>query len=593
MKSILALLVVLMSFSLSNAQINARLFQQPDVSDTHIAFSYGGDIWIVDKAGGLASKLSSAKGNETFPRFSPDGSQLAFSGNYDGNTDIYVIPTLGGVPMRVTHHGMSDRIMDWYPDGKHLLYTSSMESGKQRFSQFYKIPSTGGLPEKLPMAYGEFASLSPDGQKVAYTDRSRIFRTWKRYRGGTAADVWLFDLNTLASENITDNAANDELPMWVGDKVYYLSDNGPAQRFNIWHYDLSSKTRKQITNFTEVDVHFPAAGSSEIVFEANGKLHLLDLKTEAVKTLEVQVVTDLVSVKSRKEKVEDYMQSAAIAPNGKRVVVEARGEIFSLPSEKGITKNLTQSSGVAERSPAWSPDGKYVAYWSDKSGEYELTVRDMSAGGKEEKWTNLGAGFRYNLYWSPDSKKLAYVDQTMTIQIFDKNDKSVKKVEQDLSLFEGALRNWQCSWSPDSRWMAYTKSMNNGNNAVMIYDTKEQKRHQATKGFYSDSQPTFDPTGKYLYLTTNRAFRPIYSDFDNSWTYPNATQLAVIPLRKEVASPIALKNDSVEIEEETEDEEEKEEEQDEEEQEEENDEAVAIDWEGFERRLVVLPPDAG
>ena len=297
MKVTLTLVLTCISLCLLQAQVNARLFQQPDVSDTHIAFSYGGDIWIVPKAGGTAAKLSSAKGNESFPKFSPDGTQLAFSGNYDGNTDIYVIPTFGGVPNRVTHHGMNDRLLDWYPDGKSLLYASTMESGKQRFSQFYKIASTGSLPEKLPTAYGEFASLSPDAGKIAFTDRSRIFRTWKRYRGGTAADVWIFDLKTLASENITNNTANDELPMWVGDKVYYLSDNGPAKRFNIWSYDLTTKERKQITKFTDFDVHFPSQGTKEIVYEAGGKLHLLDLQTSKSKSIDIQVITDLVSIK--------------------------------------------------------------------------------------------------------------------------------------------------------------------------------------------------------------------------------------------------------------------------------------------------------
>ncbi|MEN0046271.1 MAG: PDZ domain-containing protein [Bacteroidota bacterium] len=592
MKSLFSLLLLCLGVAFLNAQVNARLFQQPDVSDTHIAFSYGGDIWIVAKTGGLASKLSSAKGNEGFPRFSPDGSQIAFSGNYDGNTDIYVIPSLGGVPVRATHHGMNDRIIDWYPDGKHLLYASSMESGKQRFSQFYKIPSGGGLPEKLPIAYGEFASVSPDASKVAYTDRSRIFRTWKRYRGGTAADVWLFDLNTLESENITDNTANDELPMWMGDKIYYLSDNGPAQRFNIWSYDLKSKTRKQVTKFKDVDVHFPNNGKEEIVFEAGGKLHLLNIATEEVKAIDVQVVTDLVAIKPKKESAKRYMQNMAISPDGKRAIVEARGEVFSLPSEKGITKNLTQTSGVAERFPAWSPNGKYIAYWSDQSGEYELTVRDLSEDGKEEKLTSLGAGFRYNLYWSPDSEKLAYVDQTMTIQIYDMKNKVVVPVEQDISLFEGGLRNWRCSWSPDSRWMAYTKNMNNNNSAIFLYDMEAKKSKQITKGFYSDSNPTFDPEGKYLYLTTNRDFSPVYGDFDNSWTYPNATQLAVITLSADTESPIKLKNDTVEIEEE---EEEKKEDEEEEksEKKKEDDKAVAIDLEGFERRIVVLPPSAG
>jgi len=592
MKSLFSLLLFCLGATFLSAQVNARLFQQPDVSDTHIAFSYGGDIWIVAKTGGLASKLSSAKGNEGFPRFSPDGSQIAFSGNYDGNTDIYVIPSLGGVPVRATHHGMNDRIIDWYPDGKHLLYASSMESGKQRFSQFYKIPSGGGLPKKLPIAYGEFASVSPDGQKVAYTDRSRIFRTWKRYRGGTAADVWLFNLKTLESENITNNTANDELPMWMGEKIYYLSDNGPAQRFNIWSYDLKSKTRKQITKFTTEDVHFPNNGKEEIVFEAGGKLHLLNTKTEAIKAIDIQVVTDLVSIKPKKESAKKYIQNMAIAPDGKRAIVEARGEIFSLPAEKGITKNLTQTSGIAERFPAWSPNGKYIAYWSDKSGEYEMTVRDLSGDEKEQKLTTLGAGFRYSLYWSPDSEKLAYVDQTMTIQIYDMKNKVVVPVEQDISLFEGGLRGWKCSWSPDSRWMAYTKNMNNNNSAIFMYDMEAKKSKQVTKGFYSDSNPIFDPEGKYLYLTTNRTFKPVYGDFDNSWTYPNATQLAVITLSADTESPVKLKNDTVDIEEEEEEKKEEEKEEKSEEKKEE-DKAIAVDLEGFERRIVVLPPSAG
>ena len=221
----------------SYAQVDARLFQYPDISKDQIAFTYGGDIWTVSTTGGTATRLTSAKGNEIFAKFSPDGSQIAFSGNYDGNTDIYVMPAKGGVPKRITHHGMTDRLLDWYPDGKSLLFVNSSESGKQRFSQFYKVSVEGGLPEKLPMAYGEFGSLSPDASKIAFTDRSRIFRTWKRYKGGTAADIWIFDLESFESENITQNNVNDELPMWVGNSVFYLSDQGTDQRFNIWSYN--------------------------------------------------------------------------------------------------------------------------------------------------------------------------------------------------------------------------------------------------------------------------------------------------------------------------------------------------------------------
>lgn len=588
-------LCLLFISSMAVAQMSARLLQHPDVSKTHIAFSYGGDIWIADKAGGLANKLSSAKGDETFPRFSPDGARIAFSGNYDGNTDIYVLPALGGVPTRVTHHGMSDRILDWYPDGQSLLYVSSMESGKQRFSQFYKVPAAGGLPEKLPMAYGEFSSLSPDAGKIAFVDRSRVFRTWKRYRGGTAADVWIFDLKTYESKNITDNTANDELPMWCGDKIYYLSDQGPEQRFNIWAYDLKTGKNRQVTKFKDFDVHFPASGPDDIVFEAEGKLYLLDLKTENYKEVKIQVVTDMAAVKPRKESVEKYLENVDIAPDGARAVVEARGEVFSLPAEKGYIQNLTRSSGTAERFPAWSPDGRYIAYWSDQSGEYELTVRDLKEGAKEKKLTSIGPGYRYNLYWSPDSKKLTFVDQTMTIWIYDMETNTMHQVDKDTNLYEGGLQNWRPSWSSDSQWLAYTITQENGNNAIFIYNTKEKKSTQATSGFYSDINPTFDPEGKYLYLVTNRNFTPVYGDFDNSWTYPNATQLAVITLRPDVESPLTPENDTVAIKaDEKNDEVKKEGEKNGEAAEKkEEDKSVEIVFEGFERRLLVLPPKAG
>lgn len=571
------------------AQVNARLFQHPDVSQTHITFVFGDDIWIAPKSGGPASRLSSPEGTESFPRFSPDGKQIAFTGNYDGNSDIYVIPSQGGMPTRVTHHGMYDRLVDWYPDGKNLLYASSMESGKQRWSQLYRIPSTGGMPEKLPMVHAEFGSFSADASKIAFTDRTRVFRTWKRYRGGSAADIWIFDLKTKDAQNITTNEANDELPMWTGDKIYFVSDRGADQRQNIWVYDTKARTTKQVTKFSDFDVHFPALGPSEIVFEAGGRLYLLNLRDDQYKEVEIQVVTDLAMVKPRKENVMPYIQSADIAPDGNRVVVEARGEVFSLPAQKGYVQNLTQSSGAAERFPAWSPNGRYIAYWSDKSGEYELTVRDLKNGNAEKKLTQYGPGFRYNLYWSPDSKKLAFVDQTMTISIYNMETNTTTRVDQDFTLFEGGLRGWTPSWSPDSRWMAYSRNMDNGNNAVFIFDTKNNKATQATSGFYNDLNPTFGADGNYLFLITNRSFTPVYGDFDNSWTYPNASQLAAIALRPDVASPLAAENDTVAIKLDTPKEADKAENGDE------TPEAkpVEIDFNQFERRLIVLPPAAG
>ncbi len=590
MKTIILFSFCLLGMAGLQAQVDARLFQFPDVSQTQITFVYGDDIWVAPKEGGIASRLSSPEGLESFPRFSPDGSRIAFSGNYDGNVDIYVLPSQGGLPTRVTHHGMFDRLVDWYPDGKHLLYAASMESGKQRWSQLYKISPEGGLPEKLPMVHAEMGALSPDSKKIAFTDRSQVFRTWKRYRGGSAPDIWIFDLQSMEAQNFTRNAANDELPMWTGDKIYYLSDQGPEIRFNIWVYDTKAKTSKQVTKFKDFDVHFPSLGPSEIVFEADGKLYLLGLKDEKYKEVQIQVVTDQAFVKPRKESVEKFLQNISISPDGNRAVVEARGELFSVPAVKGYVQNLSQSPGAAERYPAWSPDGKYIAYWSDKSGEYELTVRDLSNGNKEKQLTQLGPGFRYNLYWSPDSKKLAFVDQTMTMRIYHMESNTLDRVDQDFFLFEGGLRGWTPSWSPDSRWLAYSRTVDNSNNALFIYDSKDKKSKQASSGFYNDLNPVFDPEGKYLYLTTNRSFSPVYSDFDNSWIYPNATQLAAISLRKDVPSLLAAENDTVAIQIDTIGNWKK---SQEEKKEEAKVKPVEIDFEGFEQRLVILPPAAG
>ena len=300
--------------------------------------------------------------------------------------------------------------------------------------------------------------------------------------------------------------------------------------------------------------------------------------------------------------VAEYVQNINIAPDGNRAIVESRGELFSVPAEKGIVQNLTRTGGVAERYPAWSPDGRTMAYWSDKSGEYELMVRDLK-NGSEKQLTNLGPGFRYHLFWSPDSKKIVFVDQTMTILMADATSGDVEKIDQDIALFEGGLQGFHVEWSVDSRWVSYDKALENRNSAIFIYDIKEKTSKQVTSGFYSDHVGAFDPEGKYLYLTTDRNFQPIYSDYDNSWVYPNATGLAAIALRNDVASPLAPQNDTVAIEVNGEEEEDEEEDDSEKEDGEEKDDkddekedkevTVTIDFDGFERRLIMLPPTPG
>ncbi|MGE5442682.1 MAG: S41 family peptidase [Bacteroidota bacterium] len=453
-----AALFVLVAVAAAEAQVDARMFRQPAVSATHIAFVYAGDIWVVAKQGGVAQRLSSPRGEEQFPRFSPDGSRIAFSANYDGNTDVYVVPTLGGDPVRLTYHPMEDRVVGWHPDGKRVLFVSGRESGRQRYNQFYLVPAEGGMAEKLPVPYGEFGAFSPDGLQFAYMPQSQDFRTWKRYRGGWAPDIWLFDLKTFAAKNVTKNDAVDAQPMWHGTTLYFMSDRDPNQRQNIWAYDAKTGAVREVTHFTNFDITFPSIGPDDIVFQAGGRLYLLDLATEKASEVKVQVVTDRATLKPRIEKVESLIQNVSVSPAGKRAAFEARGEVFSLPAEHGPVENLTRSSGVAERYPRWSPDGKTIAYWTDRKGEYQLATRPADGSGSEQILTTLGPGFRYAPYWSPDGKRIAFIDQAMRIFIYDADSKQAKSIDQSRTwISHGGLVGFRFAWSPDSRWLAYSR----------------------------------------------------------------------------------------------------------------------------------------
>lgn len=595
--TILTSLFFLLSVNLF-AQIDARMIQHPDVSKTQIVFNFGGDLWLVSKTGGTAVKLSSPAGQEIFPRFSPDGSQIAYNANYDGNTDIYVIPTIGGIPQRVTNHGMADRLVDWFPNGKSLLFASSMNSGKQRFNQFFEVSAKGGLPNQLPLAYAEFGSLSPDGKRIVYTPRTTAFRTWKRYRGGLNSDMWIFDLEKKSAEQIFDKSVGNEIPMWSAQKIYWISDRGSDKRYNIWSYDLSNKQTKQLTKFTDFDIHFPAMGPEEIVFEAGGKLYLLNLTTEKMNEVKINVVTDAITLMPKTENVSGLILGATVSPDGKRAIFEARGELFNVPAQNGPTINLTKTSGVAERHPSWSPDGNKVAYWSDMYGEYELTIKDLDKPSEEKKLTSYGKGYRYNLYWSPNSKMLAFIDQSMKINVFDiEKDKTIK-VDQALYYMHGGLMGFRPSWSPDSRWLAYSRDTKGQSSAIFLFDSKEEKTHQLTTGYYADSDPAFDPDGKFLYFSTNRTLTPVYSDFGNTWIYPNSTNIALATLSTETLFPLSPKVDTTSL---KKDEPKKEEKKDDKKvdaakdktADKEKPKETKIDLEGFENRIVILPVQAG
>jgi tricorn protease len=596
MRRTLSVLALLLLPAPLLAQLDARLIRQPDVSATQIAFVYAGDIWVAPKAGGTAQRLTTPPGDESFPRFSPDGKWIAFTGDYDGNQDIYLMPASGGIPTRLTWHPAADRVIGWYPDGSGILFASTRESGSQRFNQLYKVSPKGGLPTKLPVAYGEFGAVSPDGKTLAFMPEAQDFRTWKRYRGGWASDVWLFDLTTDASRNVTHDPALDGQPMWHGDTLYFLSDRDDAKRANIWALDLKTNAMREVTHFTDFDVEFPAIGPSDMVFEAGGRLYRMDLASEQAAEVPIQVVTDRATLKPRTIAVADWLQDGSISPTGQRAVLEARGDLFSLPAKDGPVFDLTRTSGSAERWPAWSPDGKWIAYWSDRTGEYQLTVRPADGTGEERTVTHLGPGFRYRPWWSPDGRSVAYVDQAMKIWITDIATGQSKQVDQALYWYEGSLEGFAPSWSSDSRWLAYARDLPSQHTAIFLYDTRSGKATQVTTGFYADNGPVFDPDGKYLYFTTNRVFSPVYSDFDDTWVYDNSTELVAVPLRKDVPSPLAPRNDveagdtataaapapkgkgakkAAEAKDTS------------------ASKAVEIDLDGFEGRIVVLPPKPG
>ncbi|WP_108868008.1 S41 family peptidase [Aquimarina aquimarini] len=574
-------------------QLPAKMIQHPDVSNSHICFTYADDLWIVAKQGGTAHRLTTKQGREITGKFSPDGKTIAFNANYDGNFDIYTIPVTGGIPKRITTHGMPDYIKGWSPDGKFLIYTSEMESGKQRFSKAFKISIDGGLPLRIPISKVEELDLHTNGTLIAMTDKSRLYRNWKRYRGGTAADIYLFNTKTLTSENITNNNANDELPMWNNDDLFYLSDNGPSKKSNIWRYNLQSKQHEQITFFTEYDIERPSIGTSEIVFEAGGTLYLLDLASKKTKAISIDVVGDFTSLKPQVKKAEKYIQSVGISPDGNRIIVGARGDIFSVPKKDGITHNFTRTSGVAERYPSWSPSGRYIAYWSDKTGEYELMIKDLKNNTKKQI-AQQGQGFRYQLFWSPDSKKLVFIDQEMHIKLANITTNTITEIDQEIQLFQDGLSDFSVSWSNDSNYITYANSHKNDNKQIILYDIVKKKKNILTSAFYYDANPVFSSDNQYIYCSTDRAFEPVYSDYDNSWIYPNATKIGIIPLTKDAIHPIELKNDVVAINEGSKKKEAtKDQKKEDTKEKDQSIQPLRVDLEGIESRMIILPVELG
>jgi tricorn protease len=572
-----------------------RLMRFPDVHLDKIVFVYAGDLWLVPSQGGIARRLTTHLGKELFPKFSPDGEMIAFSGQYQGNTDVYVISAKGGEPKRLTYRpgfenmadrfGFDDMVLDWHPDGKRILFRSSRESYNSWFQNLFLISVEGGFPQKLPLPEAGLTSFSPDASKIAYNRIFRNFRTWKRYKGGLAQDIWIYDLKNNAVERITDWEGTDTSPMWHENKIYFISDRDHTA--NIFCYDLDTKKNRKITNHDEYDVKWPSLGPQAIVYENGGYLYVLDLKTEQTKKITVEIPDDRVLARSEFVSVKDYVADYGLSPDGKRALFVARGDVFTVPAEKGNTRNLSNTSDAREKNATWSPDGKWIAYMSDRTGEDELYIVPQDGKGEEIRITTDGHCFRFAPVWSPDSKKLLFADKNLRLYYVDIESKKVAQVD--------STKNWEIrdySWSPDSRWIAYALPAKNEFNSIFLYSLKDKQSYRVTEDYTDDKEPIFDPEGKYLYFFSNRDFNAVLGNYEPSFTYNQMTRIYVITLQADSLSPFAPESDEVEPEEEREKRKE-EEKKEEKKQKEKTKKEIHIDIEGIKDRAVGVPMDPG
>lgn len=576
----------------------ARLLRFPAIHDNQIVFTYSGDLYTVPSTGGVARKLTNDIGFEMFARFSRDGKWIAFTGQYDGNTEIYLMPAEGGVPKRLTHTAtlsrddVSDRmgpnniVMTWTPDNRHIIFRSRMREWNDFKGQLYSVSIDGGLAEQLPLPRGGFCSYSPDGKKFAYNRIFREFRTWKRYRGGMVDDIWIYDFSTKQTENITNNEASDLFPMWVENKIYFISDRDLHKRMNLYVYDLNTKETKQLTTFTEFDIKFPSLGNKAIVFENGGYIYRFDLASQQTEKVPIQIEEDLVGGRSGIIKVSDQITNYEISPDGKRALFGARGDIFTVPNKYGATRNLTNTSGIHERNSKWSPDGKWIAYISDATGEDEIYIMPQDGSGSPIQLTEKSDTYKYFLLWSPDAKKIMWSDKMQRLRYVDIETKIVKNVVQ--------AKAWEINnyaWSPDNKWIAYTKPEEEMMAKIYLYSLEQDKSFEVTDGWYSSGQVEFSSNGKYLFFVSSRDFNPVYGATEWNHIYQDMARIYLVTLSKDVESPFKPKSDEVSIKEEKTATEKKGKKEDEKE-EKEKPVIVKVDVDGLKDRIAGLPIQA-
>ena len=561
-----AALLALLLAPLAMADDGVSMYRYPDISNDEIVFVYANDLWRVPIDGGTALPLASPEGVELTPRFSPDGEHVAFVGNYDGGRDLYTVPTAGGIPTRITHHPATELLSDWTTGGE-LLFSASGTSGVPRAERAFRVSKDGGLPEAFPIPYGANATLNRDGTMLAYTPWQRDRRTWKRYKGGLASDVWLLDLASGESTQVTTWDGTDTLPMWHGSTLYYLSDEGDEHRLNLWKYNTKTGKRSQLTRFKEYDVKWPAIGPDDdgaamIVFQYGAGLWVYNARINATTPISIDIPGAEAAIRPHMVDASEFITSWGVSPSAKRAVVSARGDIWTLPAKNGSPRNLTRTSGVAERMPTWSPDGKWIAYASDATGEYEVYRRPSDGSGEGEQLTSDGGPFKMSIAWLPNSEAILYTIKTGDAVLLDLESGEETTVFTDVWNF-----GFDPAFSHDSKWITWAAGDEaSPRGRVYLYDIDAGDLHIVTDSMFDDQSPTFGRDGEWLYFTSFRTFRPSYSDVDSTWIYDDGGVMMAVPLRDDVEYPWIAKSDEEsfdedDAEEDTEEEEEEEEEE--------------------------------
>ena len=581
-KSLSLVLLLLLAIGLMS-QEEARILRFPAIHGNQIVFSYAGDLYTVDAQGGMARKLTADPGYEIFPRFSPDGKWIAFTGQYDGNTEVFVIPPQGGEPRRLTYTAtlgrddISDRmgpnniVMAWTPDSKHIVYRSRKQTFNDFIGQLFKVSVDGGLSEELPLSTGGFCSFSPDGNKLAFNRVFREFRTWKYYKGGMADDLWVYDFTSGESKRLFENRSQDIFPMWIGGKIYFTSNRDRIM--NLFVYDTQTEEVRKLTHYTEYDIKFPSVGDGRIVYENGGFIHVFDPQTETSRKVQVQIANDFAWARDEFRDAAENIASSTLSPDGSRLLLSARGDILTVPAKTGITRNLTQSSYAHDRAPAWSPDGKWIAFLSDLNGEYEIYIQKQDGSEPRQQLTTGADTYKFNIRWSPDSKKILWNDKKLRLQFIDVETRKVTLVDQS-EIWEYSAADW----SPDSRWIAYSNPQPYGMYNIVLYDTKTGSKTEVTDTWHASSQPTFSTDGKYLLFTSARDFNPIYSQTEWNHAYRDMSRIYLVTLAKDTPSPFAPENDEVKIAE-----------KDKKEEKSDKTEETRIDTDGIQHRVIALP----